>query len=359
LFLGEWKAFLGLWCRVIGKWGYAAFSGFEGAKDILVGFLYRQRGRFTGPFVHSGMMGIMAVGVMLAPFIASSYPAILASGEPTPMPVVLSASTQTEPDATIFSDKPRDRIYKYTVDSGDTLSTIGQKFGISVDTILWQNDLKEDSILRPGQTLDILPVTGVAHTVGRGDTIYSIAKKYKANTQAMVDFPFNTFADDETFALNVGQTLIVPDGVEPQAPALVAPMLPIAEFKAQVGVAPGSGQFIWPVAGVISQRFAWYHKGIDIANPNFPPVAAADSGTVIVAGWTDNAGYGNRVVIDHGNGYQTLYGHLSKISVGVGQRVNKGQVIGNVGSTGRSTGPHLHFEIRSSGGFKNPLGYLK
>ena len=111
---------------------------------------------------------------------------------------------------------------------------------------------------------------------------------------------------------------------------------------------------------MISQGFSWYHKGIDIANPNYPPIVAADSGVVTVAGWVDNTGYGNRVMIDHGNGYITLYGHMSRVSVSVGQRVGKGQLIGYVGSTGRSTGPHVHFEIRNSGGgFNNPFGFLK
>lgn len=359
ILLLDWKLFFTLWFGLLKRWGYAVFVRFESAKDVLVSFLYRQRGRFARPFVHTGMMGISAAGVMLAPFIATNYPTLLEKSGPTPAPIVLSATTQAEPDVTIESKKPRDKIYKYTVEEGDTFSKISQRFEISVDTLLWQNHLREKDTLRPGQILEILPVTGIAHTVQRGDTIYSVAKKYKANAQAIVDFPFNEFANDEEFTLTVGQLLIVPDGVQPEAPALVGPLLPIAQFAPQVGIVPGTGQFIWPAAGVISQRFSWYHKGIDIANPNYPPIIAADSGTVIVAGWPDNAGYGNRVIIDHGNGYQTLYGHMSRIVVGVGQSVSKGQVIGNVGSTGRSTGPHVHFEIRRGGGFENPLLYLR
>jgi murein DD-endopeptidase MepM/ murein hydrolase activator NlpD len=357
------KVYFRLWYLLLRRWSYGLFSGFESAKDLLVAILYKQRGRFARPFVHTGMVGLSAVGIMLAPFIATSTPAIFAQEGPTPAPVVLSASTQVEPETTIFSDKYRDKIIPYTVESGDTLSGISVKFGISIDTIVWQNDLTdENQTLKPGQVLEILPVTGIAHTVGQGDTIYSIAKKYKADPQSIADFPFNTFSDDETFALSVGQVLIVPDGVKPQAPAIaVQPPSSTGPFTPSVGITPGTGQFIWPVAGIVTQRFSWYHKAIDIANPNYPPVYAADGGTVIVAGWIDNTGYGNRVMIDHGNGFITLYGHLSKIIVGVGQHVNKGQQIGFEGSTGRSTGPHLHFEIRrTNGSFENPLaGWLK
>ncbi len=357
-FFSDVAAYGQVWFHLVRHWALKSFAAFEGVKDAIVGILYRQRGRFAQPFVHTGMMGISAAGIMLAPVLASSGRQIFASTTPTPMPLVLSASTQAEPDSTTISDKPRDSIVQYTVQSGDTFSSIAQKFGISVDTILWQNNLTESDLLKPGQSLDILPVTGIAYTVGRGDTVYTIAKKFKANAQAIVDFPFNTFANDETFDLTVGQTLIVPDGVEPQAPAILQPLLPIAQFSPSVGTTAGSGQFGWPVAGVISQRYSWYHRAIDIANPNYPPVYASDGGTVIAAGW-DTTGYGNKVMIDHHNGYETLYGHMSKIIVSVGQNVSKGQQIGIEGSTGRSTGPHVHFEIRYHGVLENPLLYLR
>ncbi len=109
----------------------------------------------------------------------------------------------------------------------------------------------------------------------------------------------------------------------------------------------------------MSQLFSWYHKGIDISNKSAPPILAADSGKVVVAGWPDNIGYGNRVLIDHGNGFATLYGHLAKIYVAAGQTVNRGDQIGQMGSTGRSTGTHLHFEIRKGEAAIDPLGYLK
>jgi len=120
-----------------------------------------------------------------------------------------------------------------------------------------------------------------------------------------------------------------------------------------------SGKFVWPASGVISQAYRWYHKAIDIANKLMPPVLAADSGKVVIAGWPDNVGYGNRVLIDHGNGFMTLYAHLAKIFVSAGQTVKRGDQIGQMGSSGRSTGIHLHFEIRRGGDLLNPQEFLK
>ena len=123
--------------------------------------------------------------------------------------------------------------------------------------------------------------------------------------------------------------------------------------------APGGGNFIWPTNGGLTQYFSWYHPGIDVANRVGPGVAASDGGTVVVSGWPDNYGFGNRVVLDHGNGYKTTYAHLSNIYVTVGQTVSRGQILGQMGSTGRSTGTHLHLEIRYKGIAVNPLAILK
>ncbi|TSC84206.1 MAG: peptidase M23 family protein, partial [Microgenomates group bacterium Gr01-1014_16] len=204
----------------------------------------------------------------------------------------------------------------------------------------------------------ILPVTGVRHKVGRGETIYSIAKKYNANSQAIVDFPFNTFADNETFTLTVGQELIVPDGEKP-VEVRWSPTRYAVQRTPSAGAVTAAGQFVWPIGGTITQRFAWYHRGLDIATGQGTPVLAADSGRVTVAGWPDNGGYGMRVEIDHGNGYVTRYAHLSRADVVVGQTVSRGNVIGLEGSTGRSTGPHLHFEIIRGGVHLNPLEFLR
>jgi murein DD-endopeptidase MepM/ murein hydrolase activator NlpD len=210
-----------------------------------------------------------------------------------------------------------------------------------------------------GETLKIPPVTGIVHKVREGESIYSIAKKYKAEAQGIVNFPFNDFTDLDTFALSVGQTLIVPEGVMPQAPAPVRPSTPSFASPQAPITAGGSGQFMWPTNGVITQYPIWYHRAFDIANPSSPPVVAAGSGTVVLVQYL-RYDYGQHVIIDHGGGMTTLYAHLSEINVKVGDSVNRGQVIGRMGSTGRSTGTHLHFEVRINGtAVLNPGSYLK
>lgn len=356
------------WVRVSGRWLMHHGRGVESGKGFVAEWLYQQRGRRAKSFSHVGMIGLALVGGALAPVVASGYSSLF--GEESEewtwantQTVVLAAST-TDNVSWSESTKPRDRVLEYQVQDGDTLSDIAKKFdlesegegGVSgVDTLKWENDLSTESI-KPGQTLKILPVPGVRHKVKKGETVYSIAKKYRAEPQAIVDFPFNTFANDETFALAIGQELIIPDGeiVVPSAPARSGS----AVSSPNVVPGAGSGIFIWPAGGRITQRFAWYHKGVDIANSSAPNILAADSGTVVVAGWPDNSGYGNRVMIDHGNGYVTLYAHLSQIYVSVGEQVNRGEAVGRMGTTGRSTGVHLHFEIRSSGGNLNPLSFL-
>ena len=153
------------------------------------------------------------------------------------------------------------------------------------------------------------------------------------------------------------KTSIVPDGVKPDE-VQVNPRVSIARLKPDAGSVTASGSWVWPAAGKITQGFAWYHKGLDIANKEGPPVVAADSGRVIAV-LSTRYGYGNHIIIDHGNGFQTLYAHLSGFRVEVGQNVAKGSIIGIMGSTGRSTGTHLHFEIRQNGVALPPLNFLK
>ena len=310
------------------------------------------------PFVHSGMALLMIVGIALGPILITenlANPWVETSTTPsTILSTTMAAGSQT---ATLVSAKPRAEVVDYTVQSGDTMSTIAEKFGVSVDTIRWENDLKSITSIKQGQGLKILPVTGMKHKVKHGETIYSIAKKYQVDAQVIVDWPYNSFANDETFALAVGQVLIVPDGIKPKE-------IPIAprQYYAQVpaaGTATGTGQFVWPVGGRISQGYSWYHKAIDIANEAAPDIVAADGGAVVATGWPASWGYGNRVIIDHGNSFATLYAHLAQIYVRTGQTVSKGQAIGRMGSTGRSTGVHLHLEFRKNGVVQNPLNYLK
>lgn len=352
------RAFARLWYWYLFGRGYKWFSQFEKIKDFIAQLLYRQRGRFSRPFVHVGMAGLVGMGVALAPVLASSFPGVTADPWEETAPSSLVREVTDDGTATVVSEKVRDKVIEYEVRPGDTASAIAQRFGIDTDTIRWENNLASINDIKPGQKLKILPVSGISHKVARGETVYSIAKKYTANPQAIVDFPFNTFSDNETFALAVGQELIVPDGKKPNEVPW-SPTLYVAQRTPNAGAVSATGRFIWPIGGIITQRFVWYHKGIDIANSSLPAVLAADAGKVIVAGWPDNSGYGNRVIIDHGNGYTTLYAHLAKIYVGAGQTVRRGDQIGQEGSTGRSTGPHLHLEVRRNGVAINPLEFLK
>lgn len=351
----ETKEFLLLWWEFLCRRTHTNFLRFEEGKGKVAELLYRQRGRMARPFIHSGMATLAAFGIMVVPVIAQELPGGTDPWQQQAPSSVLSAATENPALLTSISDKPRDRIFEYTVREGDTISTISEEFGVSQETIMWENDLKKNAVLKPGQTLKILPETGVSHKVARGETIYSIAKKYGAEPQAIVDFPFNTFVNDETFALAVGQTLIIPGGTPPKeapAPSRFARITPDA------GTITASGTFVWPAAGRLSQGYVWYHKGIDIANKAVPSVLAADGGVVEYSGclgW----GYGCHVILNHGNGFKTLYAHFSQLYVSAGQRVARGNTLGKMGSTGRSTGTHLHFEIIQNGVSLNPLDFLR
>jgi murein DD-endopeptidase MepM/ murein hydrolase activator NlpD len=356
--LSDFKTF----CIELSSYLYTIFQfhaiRLERSKTFFATSLYRQRGKLARRLVHSGMAGITAFGVMVAPIVAQEFPEDRVDPWEAPSPSsVLSASTEDPSTSTLVSEKMRGEIIKYQVNEGDTVSSIAEKFGVSVDTIRWQNNLASRDQIKVGQTLEILPVTGVSHKVKKGDTVYSIAKKYDSSPQAIVDFPYNTFVNDETFELAIGQLVIVPDGVMPsQTPW--SPTTRTNQITPDAGTVVASGNFVWPVSGTITQRFVWYHQGIDIANRAAPAVLAADSGTVSVPAYMPG-GYGNYIILDHGNGYRTLYAHLSQIYVVSGQTVSRGSAIGKMGSTGRSTGIHLHFEVILNGVHLNPLSVLQ
>jgi murein DD-endopeptidase MepM/ murein hydrolase activator NlpD len=330
---------------------WRVFRFLETLKSALAGFLYRQRGRYVRPFMHAGMAAIVALGFILGPIWLQDLNTPWRQEATTTSPL-LSALAADEGTGTLISLKPRSEILTYGVQPGETVSTIADKFGISIDTIRWENNLESVKDLKIGQKLRLLPATGIRHLVKYGDTIYTIAQKYDVDAQAIVDWPYNSFANDETFALSVGQDLFIPNGEKPKE--VPAPKRFFAQAPA-AGTISGTGQYVWPTSGRITQNFSWYHPGIDIANPEVPDALAADSGQVITVGWPNPWAYGNRVLIDHGGGVTTLYAHLSQIYVSAGQAVSRGQVIGKMGSTGRSTGTHLHFEIRLNGAAQNPL----
>ena len=334
--------------RKLRRWGVV----FEAQKDIIVDILMARRGTYQRPFLTVSLGILLLAGVISAPVIASSY-----SGVPNLTDFTPSSAVATSLDfeeygiQTQVSQKPRDQVILYTVEKGDTLGSVAEKFGVSIHTIRWLNNLKGDD-LSVSDTLKIPPVTGIVHKVTEGETVQSIAKKYKTDSQKIVNFPFNDFADLDTFALSVGQTLIVPDGVQPQARAIA--FVPPSFVSAPMG----TGRLVWPTNGFISQYPIWYHMAFDIANPAAPGIMAADSGIVVLAEYS-RYGYGNHVIVDHGGGLSTLYGHLTESYVKVGDRVSRGQVIAKMGSTGRSTGTHLHFETRVNSVPVNPGQFFK
>ncbi len=339
---------------------------FEGRKNILVKFLMMKRGRYNRPFLHLATMSMLGLGVMITPILADTYP--IFSSSASSVGKLPSPSTQEQSivvDNNIFhtdtSQKVRDKTISYTVEKGDTISSIAQKFGISEDTIRWANDLSNDD-LSVGDSLQILPVSGVNYKVQKGDTVYSIAKKFATDAQKIVDFPFNDFANPETFSLVEGQMLIVPDGVKPseQSPYQAPTYAQVPTYApSTTNEAPSSGGFIWPIRGDITQYYTWYHSGIDIAGPAGTPIYAAKDGVVEEASCGWNWGYGCHVLLNNGGGFETMYAHqVSQPVVSVGQSVSQGQLIGYRGTTGRSTGNHTHFEIRIGGHTVNPWPYL-
>lgn len=333
-----------------------SFIRFEEGKGTFVTSLYKQRGKSARKLVHTGMAALAGVGMIIAPVIAQEFPGRSVNPwniETTPS--VLSATTENTGLDTLVSEKSRDSIKEYKVEDGDTVASIAKKFDVDVNTIRWQNNLSNDKI-KQGQTLEILPVTGIAHKVQKGDTVYSIAKKYDSNAQAIADFPFNTFSNDETFELAIGQIVIVPDGVKPQGDSGTTPRA--RQITPDAGSVVASGSFVWPTQGTITQNFYWYHPGIDIANRASPNVVAVDAGVVTYAGCI-STGYGCHVIINHGNGYITLYAHFQQVYVKVGQTVGRGGLIGQMGSTGHSTGTHTHFEVSKNGVKINPLSVLR
>ncbi len=335
---------------------YQGFLHFEDVKSVLVDGLVAKRGKYIRPFLHTSMSGLFLIGLMLAPVIKS----VLSQddlGQTFSIAQVLGSTSLEDSTTTQVSVKPRDSVVSYTVKQGETISSIAIKFGVSEDTILWQNDLEDDDIIKPGQKLEIPPVTGVVHKVKRGETINSIAKKYSVEAQNLVNWPFNSFANDETFELTAGQLVVVPEGVMPEEQA--APEY-IAQKRQTIsaGNVSATGSFVWPASGYISQYSTWYHTAIDIANPASPDILAADSGTVVTV-LRQKFAYGHHVLIDHGNGFVTLYAHMTDIYVTQGQTIAKGQAVGRMGCTGRCTGTHLHFEIRKNGVLQNPMGYLQ
>jgi len=231
----------------------------------------------------------------------------------------------------------------YVIKKGDTVSAISKMFGVSTNTILWANNIPKGTPLKEGETLVILPISGVRHVVKSGDTLAAIAKKYGGDVDEILQFNSLANASD----IKVGMEITVPDGV-------INEIKPTSGGTRIASSLPSVvGYFMRPVVSARKTQGIHGYNGVDLAAPTGTQILAAAAGQVLISrsgGW--NGGYGNYIVIKHSNGTQTLYAHNSANYVSVGQWVSQGDVIGLVGNTGKSTGAHVHFEVR---GAKNPF----
>lgn len=356
------------------------FKVFENAKNDLTRRMFWGRGNFLGSALQ--VMAFVMIFIVVISYLYRKPVVIVASEgqlDTISVPQTDTVAVKASLNTLIPQDRSRRSVEQYIVKGGDTLSTIADYYSISVESILWANNMTSNDYIKPGQTLDIPPSDGVIVTVAKGDTLSSLAKKYEANEQSIADFNWL----DYPFTLEEGGKLFIPDGKMPAPPkpvyASTTPSFYISNQYTTANTAaatgdPNVGRFLsWPVAGgagVISQYYRAYHRAIDIASSALPNVVAAAPGTIIFAGCSGTcprlgetyggSGYAWSIQIDHGNGYTTWYAHLKNIYVRSGQPVGRGEVIGQMGSTGRSTGPHLHFELRSGVGFGsqvNPLGF--
>lgn len=269
---------------------------------------------------------------------------------------------------TIIPTRPRQDAQDYTVETGDSVFAIAKSFGLEPESVLWANyTLLNDNPdqLSPGMNLKIPPTDGVLYEWTEGDTLQGVAERFEAELEEIVGWSGNKF-DLTNPTVETGSLVMLPGGHR-EFKQWIVPTIP----RGRAGVssslygsgtctggyegAYGSGAFIWPADNhTLSGNDYWSgHLAIDIAAGTGARVSAADSGVVVFAG-SALGGYGNMVMIDHGNGYQSLYAHLSSVGASCGQSVLQGQYIGSAGNTGRSTGPHLHFEVRYLGGFVNP-----
>jgi murein DD-endopeptidase MepM/ murein hydrolase activator NlpD len=276
---------------------------------------------------------------------------------------------------TTIPERPRSQVFTYTVQAGDTVFGIAEKYGLTPFTIYWANsETLEDNPhrLAVAMTLNILPVDGVYHTVAAGETVASLAEEFDVEPAAF----FNEWnALEEGQSLTAGMHLVIPGGTREfiawQLPQTVVSDGGAAMNQGRAGMfagsfsgLPGRGWFNWPTSG--RRISGWYfrdprnpaHGGLDIGLRTGDAIYAADGGVVIFAGWWGGGGYGNLIVVDHLNGWNTWYAHLSQVNVFCGQQVNAGDIIGLGGSTGWSSGPHLHFEVRLEGVPYDPLAYL-
>lgn len=324
---------------------FAVFTAFLPARThaLTLGEMHS----FLRPKAQASVVNPKTQSVQTMPVLAASMSPNPAKGGGGVTIVDGEALVPEEGPAGSMSDinKPKNtQISIYVVKEGDTLSGIADMFDVSVNTIKWSNNISPKGTIRVGQTLTILPITGIKYTVKKGDTLASIAKAHHGDVTEIANY------NNIEGGLVVGNEILIPNG------EITAPPAPKVKTVASQGASSASyaGYYMRPISGGTRTQGIHGYNGVDLASTVGTPIMAAAAGDVIIAkqgGW--NGGYGSYVVIRHDNGTQTLYAHALSVSVGVGERVSQGQVIGAVGNSGRSTGAHVHFEIR--GGPRNPF----
>lgn len=336
-------------------------------------------------FYLSGQVEVPRQSVLGQSVLAAAPPTATPTSLPPelpPFPITLASTTGIQRLVllhTTIPNRPRVEIITYTVEKNDTIFGIAEKYGLKPETILWGNYavLRDDPHnLSPGQELKILPTNGTYYKWAEGDGLNGVGEFFGVDPQVIIDFPGNRL-DPETIGdlthpnIEPGTWLIIPGGrrefVNWSAPAIsrenpsAGSVLGSGACGSAVDGAIGIGLFIWPSNAHFLSGYDYSpgtnHNGIDIDGNLGDAVYAGDNGVVVYAGWND-WGYGNMVVINHGNGWQTLYAHLSAYNVGCGQSIFQGTVIGAIGSTGKSSGPHLHYEMMYNGSKVNPWDYL-
>lgn len=307
-----------------------------------------------------GTINASLAGGSMLPIQNLEFGTVVAGGTALISPIIISGGSR---------GSTRNQVVEYIIEPGDSLGAVAYAFGVSIPTVMWENKLSLRSIIKPGDILKVPPTTGVMHTIKKGDTLQKLAKTYDALVPDIIRF--NHLKEDGT-DLQIGERIMVPNGVQPVLK--VAAPRPrttptINTLARQVATPPGSAAspsaagFVWPSGShTITQYYTLRHRALDIAGPWQTPTYAAKAGVVEAAqcGW--NSGYGCYIIIDHGNGVKTLYGHHSQILVSAGDQVETGQTIGLMGNTGNVrgvTGIHVHFEVQRNGVRVNPLGYIR
>lgn len=241
------------------------------------------------------------------------------------------------------------KIKYYEIKKGDTLWDISRKYQTDLNTLIVMNNLTQGSILSVGQTLEIPYNRARVHTIAKGETMWDISQKYETNVARII----NANPGKSPNQLKIGDKLNIPDSTNSR---------PVLAYNAPSRSSSSmASQFIWPIVGAITSKYGWrstgFHHGLDIAGDLGDSIKASAAGTVIFADYKPV--YGKTIIIEHSNGHETLYAHMQSIKVNPGTKVAKGQVIGSIGVTGRTTGPHLHFEVKKGSENIDPLEYLR